>query len=98
MEVTGPLACLLWGLDERTWCAADARDWGLWCSVSRWRALLAAVGLRVVVEHRRAAALAQPFTTRNHTYEATDIRFAVRRCCLRQGAAAEDACKSRCRD
>ncbi len=56
VEVTGPLACLLWGLDERTWCAVDARDWGLWCSVARWRALLAAAGLRVVVEHRRAAA------------------------------------------
>ncbi len=53
-EATGPLACLLWGLDARCWRAADARDWGLWASIGRWRALLAGAGLRVVVEHRRA--------------------------------------------
>ncbi|KAK9826437.1 hypothetical protein WJX81_005723 [Elliptochloris bilobata] len=53
-EATGPLACLLWGLDARCWRAEDTRDWGLWVSIERWRSLLAAAGLRVVVEHRCA--------------------------------------------
>ena len=51
-EATGPLACLLWGLDARCWRATDERDWGLWVSIARWRRLLAAAGLRIIVEHR----------------------------------------------
>ena len=43
-EATGALPALLWGLTPQAWSAKDERDFGLWCSVERWEALLAAAG------------------------------------------------------
>ena len=39
---------LLWGLSERAWAPADARDHALWCTLERWHALLDAAGFEQV--------------------------------------------------
>ncbi|CAK0731645.1 hypothetical protein CVIRNUC_000023 [Coccomyxa viridis] len=55
-ESTSALPALLWGLAPQAWAAADERDFGLWCSVERWEALLAAAGFDKVMLRKDAAA------------------------------------------